>query len=85
MLRPYTLSSDKIVAMKVLTAKVVAGRLDVPEGILEEGATVTLLIPEDEEGFRLSPEEQTLLAEAIAQSERGEVVDGWQLLDELKD
>ena len=74
--------------MKVLTAKVVDGRLDVPEGSLEEGATVTLLVPEDEDeedGFRLSPEEQALLLEAMAQGKRGEVVDGWQLLDELED
>jgi len=72
--------------MKVLTAKVVDGRLDVPEGCLEEGATVTLLVPEDDEvGFRLSPEEQAFLLESIAQGERGEVVDGWQLLEELKD
>jgi hypothetical protein len=73
--------------MKVLTAKVKNGRLDVPEGILEEGATVTLLVleDEDEEGFRLSPEEQAFLLESIAQAERGEAVDGWQLLEDLKD
>lgn len=73
--------------MKVLTARVIDGRLDVPEGCLEEGATVTLLVPEEEDegGFRLSDEERAFLAESIAQSERGEVMDGWQLLDELKD
>ena len=75
--------------MKVLTAKVVDGRLDVPEGSLEEGTTVTLLVPEDEDedevgGFRLSEEERAFLAESIAQGERGEVIDGWQLLDDLK-
>ena len=52
--------------MKVVTAQVVDGRLDVPE-----------------EGFRLSVENQALLLESIAQADRGEVVDGWQLLDEL--
>jgi len=71
--------------MKILTAKVVNGRLDIPEGCLQEGATVTLLIPDDEEGFRLSPEEQAFLLESIAQGERGEGIDGWQLLDELGD
>lgn len=69
--------------MKVLTAKVVGGKLDVPDGILEEGATVTLLLPEAEEGFTLSQEEQALLLEAIRQADRGEVVNGWQLLSEL--
>jgi hypothetical protein len=73
--------------MKVFSAKVIDGRLDVPEGSLQEGATVTVLIPEDEEeeGFRLSPEEQALLIEAMAQGERGEVIDGWKLLEELED
>jgi hypothetical protein len=72
--------------MKVLTARVMDhGRLDVPEGILQEGATITLLVPEDEKAFELSPAEKSLLLEAIAQADRGETVDGWQLLAELGD
>jgi len=70
--------------MKILTAQVVDGRLDVPEGSFQEGDTVTLLVPEAEEGFHLSSEEQALLLESVAQADRGEVVDGWQLLDELR-
>lgn len=71
--------------MKVLTAKVVDGRLDVPEGNFEEGATVALVVlDEAREGFRLSQKEQELLLEAIKQAERGEVVDGWQLLEEIQ-
>lgn len=46
---------------------------------------ITSPIEELEEGFWLSSEEQALLLEAIAQGERGEVVDGWQLLEELQD
>ncbi|MFL6261177.1 MAG: hypothetical protein ACJ76Y_15870 [Thermoanaerobaculia bacterium] len=72
--------------MKVLTAKVLdGGRLDVPEGSFHEGDTVTLLVPEPEEGFSLSPEEKASLREAIAQAGRGEVVDGWKLLADLGD
>lgn len=72
--------------MKVLTARVMdGGRLDVPEGSLQEGDTVTLLVPEVEEGFALSPEEKSFLLESIAQADRGEVVDGWRLLSELGD
>lgn len=74
-----------ILVMKILTAKVIDGRLDVPEGSFQEGATVTLLVPESEEGFRLSQEDQALLLQSISQAERGEVVDGWELLDELPD
>lgn len=71
--------------MKVLTARVVDGRLEVPAGSLEEGATVTLLVPEAEEGFRLPLAERTLLLESIRQAERGEVVEGWKLLEEIRD
>jgi hypothetical protein len=72
--------------MKVLTAKFVNGRLEVPEGSLREGDTVTLLVPEHEgRGFSLAPEERALLARSIAQADRGEVMDGWKLLRELED
>jgi len=70
--------------MKVLTAKVVDGRLELPKGTLHEGDTVTLLVPDrDEEGFHLCDDQQVDLREAIAEAERSETVDGRQLLDEL--
>jgi hypothetical protein len=70
--------------MKVLTAKVVDGRLELPKGTLQEGDTVTLLVPDrEEEGFHLSDDQQVDLREAIGEAERGETVDGRQLLDEL--
>ncbi len=40
-------------------------------GSLQEGVTITLLFPEDEEAFELSPAEKSLLLEAIAQADRG--------------
>jgi hypothetical protein len=46
---------------------------------------MTPLAPDPEETFGLSPEEKSLLLEAIAQADRGETVDGWQLLAELED
>lgn len=59
--------------------------MDLPPEALREGETVTVLIPEDnEKGFHLSEEEQKELLEAIAEVERGDVVDGWALLDELR-
>jgi hypothetical protein len=70
--------------MKLLSAKVVDGRLDLPEGTLREGALVTVLVPEDETGFELTEAEQEELAAAVAEADRGESVDGWQLLDELR-
>ena len=71
--------------MKIFTARVVDGRLNVPEGTLHEGDTVTLLVPEgDERGFHLPAEAQRELRAAIEEAERGQAVDGWQLLDQLK-
>ena len=70
--------------MKVLTAKIVDGQLDVPEGTLEEGASVTLLVSEEAGGFELSEEDKAAMLESVAQAERGEGVEGWNLLEELK-
>lgn len=68
--------------MKVLTAQYRGGRLDIPEGTLHEGDSVTLLVPEGEdEGFTVTPEERAMLLEAIEQGRRGEGVDGWKLLE----
>ena len=53
--------------MKVLTARVTSSvELEVPEGILEEGATVTLLVLEAGESFALTPEEASGVLEAIS-------------------
>jgi len=70
--------------MKLLSAKVVGGHLDVPEGTLPEGARVTVLVPEDESRLELTEEQQVELAAAIAEADRGEGSDGWQLLEELR-
>jgi hypothetical protein len=63
---------------------VIDGQLDLPEGTLEEGVIVTLLVPEQDEGFELTDEQQEELARAIAEADRGEGVDGWQFLAELR-
>ena len=69
--------------MKVLTAKVVDGQLDVPEGALHDGEIVTLLVQGDEEEFNLSDEQRDFLTESLEQIRRGEWVEGWQLLEQL--
>jgi hypothetical protein len=71
--------------MRVFTAKVVDGRLDLPEGELPNGVTVTLLVPDEEDGsFELSAEQRAALDESIRQAERGETVDAWEFLESLK-
>lgn len=70
--------------MKILTAKYINGRLDLPEGSLNEGDVVTLLVADQGLEFSLSPEETSRLEAAIAQANKGESIDGWNLLDELR-
>jgi hypothetical protein len=69
--------------MKLLSAKVVDGHLDLPEDALEDGVTVTILIPESSGGFDLTDDQRRELTQALAEADRGEGVDGWQLLQEL--
>jgi hypothetical protein len=72
--------------MKVLSAKIKNGRLELPECSVREGDVVTVLVPEpDGQSFTLTGEERARLEAAIAQADRGEGVDGWELLGELSD
>ncbi len=71
--------------MKLITAKVVDGQVALPPGTADDGALVTLLVPEpDQESFELTDSERAFLLESIKQAERGEVVDGWELLEDLR-
>lgn len=70
--------------MKILTGKVLHGRVEVPADLVAEGSQVTMLVADDEDGFQLSPELESELVEAMAEADRGETVDGWELLRALK-
>ena len=67
--------------MKVIKGKVVSGKV-VVEGLLPEGATVTVLAPEGD-FFTLTPEEETALLEAISEADRGQVVEADSVLRKL--
>jgi hypothetical protein len=71
--------------MKVITGKVVAGRIVIEGEPLEEGCTVTVLAPEQDEAFELNAEAEAALLAAIAAADRGEVITGEQLLSRLRD
>lgn len=68
--------------MKVLTGRVVAGKVEVPAD-LAEGTAVTILAPEAE-GYRPSAQEETELSQALSAIRNGDFVDGRSLLAELK-
>ena len=69
--------------MRVSTGKVVAGKVVVEGPPLEEGATVTILAPENAETFELGPTEEAALLAAIAEADRGEFVGGAEVLAKL--
>ncbi len=71
--------------MKVITGKVVAGKIVVEGEPLEEGSTVTVLAPEQDETFVLDAEAEAALLAAMAEADRGETIGGEQLLRKLRD
>ena len=68
--------------MKVLTAKVVGGRIEVGDD-LQEGSTVAVIALEPEPPM-LSPEDEQELADALAHIRAGNFIDGAQLVAELR-
>ena len=71
--------------MKVLTGKVVDGNVVVDDASLREGSLVTVVAPEDEaDRLELTLEQEEQLQLSIAEADRGDVVDGYALLKELK-
>ena len=68
--------------MRITKGKVVVGRIVVEGEALSEGATVTILVP-DEGAFTLTPEDEASLLEAIAEADRGELLDAQDVLNQL--
>ena len=69
--------------MKVMTGKVVGGKVVVEGSPLEEGSSVTVLAQDDREGFTLSPQQEAELLLSIAEADRGEMVSGEEVLEKL--
>ena len=69
--------------MRITKGKVVDGQIVVEDDQLEEGAIVTVLVT-DEREFQLSPEDENELLEAMAEADRGELVDVEDVLNEIQ-
>lgn len=66
--------------MRVATGRVVAGKVVVEGEPLVEGSTVTVLAPDNGEGFELNAEDEAALLASIEEAERGDVVDAEEFL-----
>ena len=70
--------------MKTVTGTVVNGKVEVPSEVLAEGSRVAVVAPDEGEPVQLSPSEEAELTEAVRAIERGDYIDGTELLKELQ-
>ena len=68
--------------MRITKGKVIDGQIVVEGESLTEGSVVTVLVS-DERTFTLSQEEETALLEAIAEADRGDLLDAEDVLKRL--
>lgn len=68
--------------MRITRGRVVGGQIVVEGEPLREGSTVAILVP-NERRFTLDGEEEAVLLEAIAEADRGEMVDAEDVLSQL--
>jgi hypothetical protein len=71
--------------MRVASGKVVAGKVVIEGEPFEEGTDVTVLAAGDGEDFELGLEDEAALLAAIAEADRGEFVEGRDLLAKLRE
>ena len=69
--------------MLITTGRVHDGAIEVDVKDLPEGATVTVLAREGDETFELDATQEASLLAAIAEAERGELIDVPQVLDHI--
>lgn len=69
--------------MLITAGKVLGGMIKIDAKSLPEGAIVTVLAPEGDETFELTPEEESKLLSAIAEAERGESTSASAVLQQI--
>jgi hypothetical protein len=70
--------------MRITTGRVVQGKIEIEDALLDEGAVVTVLVPDADQGDELTAEEEEELLAAIAEMDRGEFILGDELLEDLR-
>ena len=70
--------------MKLVTGKVVDGKVSLPKGEFEEGSPVAVLAASPSEPISLSRAEEDALLESLNEIRSGNFVDGEDLIRSLK-
>jgi hypothetical protein len=70
--------------MRVVTGKVVGGKVIVEGTPLDEGSIVTIVARDSDETFELTPAEEAALVASIEEAERGDVVPGDAVISRLR-
>ena len=70
--------------MLITTGKVTNGVIQIDNKDLPEGTTVTILAHEGDETFELDPEQENKLLAAIAEADRGDVINAHDLLKKIR-
>jgi len=70
--------------MLITTGKVTNGVIQIDNKDLPEGTTVTILAHEGDEAFELDPEQESQLLAAIAEADRGEVVEAADVIKKIR-
>lgn len=69
--------------MLITTGRVNGGFIEVEGDNLPEGAKVTILAPENGEAFEVGPDDEARLLAAIAEAERGDMVNASLLIEQI--
>lgn len=70
--------------MRIITGRVVDGKVVVEGGHLEEGSLVTIVAQDEGESFAVSEADKAFLLESLAEIRRGESVTAAEMFDELR-
>lgn len=70
--------------MRIITGRVVGGKVVVEGEPLEEGALVTVVAQDEGESFAVSAADKSFLLESLAEIRRGEYVTVHAMFDELR-
>jgi predicted RNA-binding protein with RPS1 domain len=70
--------------MRIVTGRVVDGKIVVEGEGLEEGAFVTVVAQDEGEFFHISDADKAFLRESLAEIRRGESVTASEMFDELR-